>query len=113
MADESGFSRRTFVGAGAATVATLAVSDLLHISSAIASTGPKSGIGYFSRFGVTDKLIKDTLGAALSKGGEYADIFFQHRVTNNMVLEDGSVNRAFANVGLGVGVRVVRGDQTG
>jgi TldD protein len=113
MADQSGFSRRTFVGAGAATLATFAVSDLLNISSAIAAGGPTSGIGYFARFGVTEKLIKETLGAALSKGGEYADIFFQHRVTNNMVLEDGSVNRAFANVGLGVGVRVVRGDQTG
>ena len=113
MADQSGFSRRTFVGAGAATVATLAMSDLLNISSAIASSGPTAGIGYFSRFGVTEKLIKDTLAAALSQGGEYADVFFQHRVTNNMVLEDGAVNRAFANVGLGVGVRVVRGDQTG
>ena len=30
-----------------------------------------------------------------------------------MSLEDGAVNRASANVQLGVGVRVVKGDQTG
>ncbi|MGZ5472550.1 MAG: TldD/PmbA family protein, partial [Thermoanaerobaculia bacterium] len=47
------------------------------------------------------------------KGGDYADVFFQHRVTNNLGLEDGAVNRASANVGLGVGVRVLKGDQTG
>ena len=113
MADRSEISRRTFVGASAATLAAVAVSDLFHISSVLASTGPAPGVGYFARFGVTEALIKNTLSAALSKGGDYADVFFQHRVTNNMGLEDGSVNRAYANVALGVGVRVVRGDQTG
>jgi len=53
------------------------------------------------------------LSAALSQGGDYADLFFQHRVAHNFVLEDGSVNRAFKGTELGVGVRVVKGDQTG
>ena len=113
MADESGVSRRTFIGASAAALATIAVTDPFGVTSALYADGPISGINYFTRFGVTEKLIRDTLAAALSKGGDYADVFFQHRVTNNMALEDGSVNRAFSNVGLGVGVRVVRGDQTG
>ena len=113
MAEDSGLTRRTVIGAGAAALATVAVSDLFHISSALAETGPTPGVGYFARFGVTDKLIRDTLGAAMSKGGDYADVFFQHRVTNNLGLEDGAVNRASANVGLGVGVRVVKNDQTG
>ena len=113
MADNSGITRRTVISAGAAAVTAVAVSDLFSFSDVLASTGPTDGIGYFGRFGVTDKLIKDTLGAAMSKGGDYADVFFQHRVSNNMGLEDGAVNRAFANVALGVGVRVVKGDQTG
>src|SRR6185436_4630976 len=113
MAEESGISRRTVIGAGAAALATVAVSDLLNVSSVFAKTGPTEGVGYFSRFGVTEKLIRDTMGAALSKGGDYADVYFQHRVTNSMSLEDGLVNRASSNVGLGVGVRVIKGDQTG
>jgi TldD protein len=113
MADDSGLTRRTLIGAGAAAIASVAVSDLLDLTSVLAKTGPTPGIGYFSRFGVTEKLVRDTLSAALSKGGDYADVFFQHRVTNNLALEDGEVNRAFANVGLGVGVRVVKNDQTG
>jgi TldD protein len=113
MAEDSGLTRRTLIGAGAAALATVAVSDLFHISSALAETGPTTGVGYFSRFGVTEKLIRETLSAAMSKGGDFADVFFQHRVTNNLALEDGAVNRASANVGLGVGVRVVKNDQTG
>ena len=75
--------------------------------------GAAGGIQYFSRFGVTEALIAEALSAALSRGGDYADVFFQHRVTNDLALEDGAVNRAFATVELGVGVRVVKGDQTG
>jgi TldD protein len=75
--------------------------------------GPQSGIGYFARFGVTEAMIAQALGAALSRGGDYADVFFQHRVSNDLTLEDGAVNRAHSSVSLGVGVRVVKGDQTG
>jgi TldD protein len=114
MADESsGLTRRTVIGAGAAALASVAVSDLFNISSAFAKNGPTTGIGYFARFGVTEQLIRGTLASALSKGGDYADVFFQHRVSNQLSLEDGAVNKATANVALGVGVRVVRGDQTG
>jgi TldD protein len=113
MAEESGISRRTVIGAGAAAIAVASVSELFNFSSLLAAEGPTPGIGYFARFGVTQKLIHDTLAAALSKGGDYSDVFFQHRVSNSMSLEDGAVNRANTNVGLGVGVRVVKGDQTG
>ena len=75
--------------------------------------GPTLGPTYFSAFGVDEKLLREALSAALSRGGEYADLFFQHRVGHNFVLEDGSVNRAFKGTELGVGVRVVKGDQTG
>jgi TldD protein len=75
--------------------------------------GPSEGIGYFGRFGVTERMIAQTLATALARGGEHADVFFQHRVGSDVGLEDGAVNRAHATVELGVGVRVVKGDQTG
>ncbi len=73
----------------------------------------REGIGYFARFGVTEAMIAETLATALSHGGDHADAFFQHRVYSDVGLEDGEVNRAHAAVELGVGVRVVKGDQTG
>ncbi|MGB8929720.1 MAG: metallopeptidase TldD-related protein [Anaeromyxobacteraceae bacterium] len=70
-------------------------------------------IGYFSRFGVTERMIAEALSAALARGGDFADVFFQHKIGADLALEDGAVNRAYASVELGVGVRVVKGDQTG
>jgi hypothetical protein len=73
----------------------------------------REGIGYFERFGVTERLLREALSAALSRGGDFADVFFQHLVETDLGLEDGAVNRGYASVELGVGVRVVKGDQTG
>ena len=114
MPDNPGMSRRKLIGLGAATVAATALPDaLFRLSTAAAAAGPTDGIGYFARFGVTEKMLRDGLAAALSRGAEYADLFFQHRVSNSFGLEDGEVNRAYTNVDLGVGVRAVKGDQTG
>jgi len=77
------------------------------------SGAARTGIGYFDRFGVTERMLREALSAALSRGGDFADVFFQHRVETDLALEDGAVNRGFASVELGVGVRVVKGDQTG
>ncbi len=74
---------------------------------------PSAKITYFARFGVDEKMIRSALAAALARGGDYADVFFQHKVSSVMALEDGEVNRAYASADLGVGVRVVKGDQTG
>jgi TldD protein len=70
--------------------------------------------GYFEReFGITDALCRKVLAAALARGGDYADLYFEHTIGNWIVLEDGKVSRAFSDVGLGVGIRTVKGDQVG
>ncbi len=70
-------------------------------------------IQYFSRFGITERMLRETLAAALSRGGDFADVYIEHKISNDLGLEDGAVNRAYASVELGAGVRVVKGDQTG
>lgn len=50
---------------------------------------------------------------ALSKGGDFADLFFEHTIANFVYLEDGKVNQAYGSVALGVGIRTVKGDQVG
>lgn len=70
--------------------------------------------GYFEReFGITDALCRKVLAEALAKGGDYADLFFEHTIQNWLGLEDGKVNRAYSQVALGVGIRTVKGDQVG
>lgn len=66
-----------------------------------------------SHFGVSVEDLKKVLAAALEKGGDYADLYFQHTKNNQISLRDGEVNRAASNVDYGVGIRTVAGDQTG
>jgi TldD protein len=110
------YSRRGVVKLGALGLAAVSVGDLLGCAT-VPSAGPSLAGGdrirYFSRFGIDEALIRETLAAALGSGGDRADVFFQHRVMNSLSLEDGAVNRANATVQLGAGVRVVKGDQQG
>jgi len=66
-----------------------------------------------SRFSVTEADLLKVITEALSKGGDYADIFFEHTFSNSLSLRDGEVNRASSNIDFGAGIRVVCGDQTG
>lgn len=64
-------------------------------------------------FGVDETMLRKVLAAALERGGDYADLFFEHSYRNSIGLQDGAVNRASSNIDFGMGVRVLAGDQTG
>jgi TldD protein len=53
------------------------------------------------------------LAVALSRGGEYADLFFEYRAGGGFSYDEGLLKAASRSVSVGVGVRVVRGDATG
>jgi TldD protein len=53
------------------------------------------------------------LGVALSRGGEYADLFFEYRAAGGFSYDEGILKAASRGVSVGVGVRVQRGDATG
>ena len=70
--------------------------------------------GYFaSEFGIDERLCGNLLDIALSSGGDFADLFFEHTVSNWLILEDNSVNKSQTTITLGVGIRTVNGDQVG
>ncbi|MDR3338965.1 MAG: TldD/PmbA family protein [Candidatus Symbiothrix sp.] len=66
-----------------------------------------------AHFNVNESDLRKVLAVALEKGGDYADLFFEHTFSNSLVLQDGAVNRAGSNIDYGVGIRVVSGDQQG
>jgi len=66
-----------------------------------------------AHFKVTTEDLQKIVYEALAKGGDYADLFFEHTINSGISLRDGEVNRASSNIDFGVGVRVVVGDQTG
>ena len=64
-------------------------------------------------FGIDEADLKKVLAAALEKGGDYADLYFEHAFNNSLGLRDGEVNSTFSGIDYGMGVRVLSGDQTG
>jgi len=64
-------------------------------------------------FGIDEADLKKVLATALEKGGDYADLFFEHAFNNSLGLRDGEVNSTFSGIDYGMGVRVLSGDQTG
>ena len=59
------------------------------------------------------ELCRKLLETALSRGGEYADLFFEYRASGSLSFEEGITRSASRGVSLGLGVRVQRGDATG
>lgn len=60
-----------------------------------------------------DALLDEVLAAALSRGGDFADVFAEHRRGRTLRLEDRDVEEITSEVDLGAGVRVVVGEQVG
>ena len=106
-------SRRSFLKTTATAVAATVAAPVV-LPRGWYSLARADKLGYFeSEFGITDSLCQKVLAKALSKGGDFADLFFEHTIDNTLVLEDGKVNRAFSDVSLGVGIRTVKGEQAG
>lgn len=74
---------------------------------------PTIDTSFFRLFGAGEQEARRILDAALSKGGDYADIFFEHTVSNDLSLRDGEVNSVRSHIDFGAGIRVLKGDRTG
>lgn len=68
---------------------------------------------FSNKFNITIPDIDSLLGAALSRGGDYADLYFEYTVLNSLSLEEQIIKSANRSVRLGVGVRVISGERTG
>ncbi len=74
---------------------------------------PSPSASWFARFGIDPATCRRVLAAATAHGADDADLYFEHTVSTSIGLSDRTVNRAHTSVDLGVGVRVVVGDQVG
>src|SRR5215470_16915512 len=68
---------------------------------------------FFEKYNLTVSDVEAYLSEALSRGGDYADLYFEYRVNHSIVLEEQIVKSATKGVNLGVGVRVISGEKTG
>ncbi|HVU04072.1 MAG TPA: metallopeptidase TldD-related protein [Polyangiaceae bacterium] len=63
--------------------------------------------------GIDADVCRKLLGIALSRGGDYGDLFFEYRASGSLSFEEGITRSAARGTSVGLGVRVQRGDATG
>jgi TldD protein len=68
---------------------------------------------FADRYGLTPTRLERLLGAAAGGPIDYADVYLEHQVGEELVLEDGAVKRASRTLSQGAGVRAQAGVRTG
>src|SRR5215813_8873837 len=67
---------------------------------------------FADRFGLTQPRLEALVGSAASRV-DYADVFIEYQIAEELVLEDGAVKRASRTISQGGGIRAQAGVRTG
>jgi TldD protein len=68
---------------------------------------------FFQKYGLNPADLEKYLSAALSAGGDYADLYFEYVTTTSLSLDESMIKSAAQGISAGCGVRVVTGERTG
>ena len=68
---------------------------------------------YLDIFKVSEGQLKTLTDTALSHGGDFCDLYFEHTTFFNLLLKDGVVSSGGFHTDFGVGIRVLKGEKTG
>jgi TldD protein len=59
------------------------------------------------------EVLRRLLEACLSRGGEFAEIYYERTIANSISLDENKISSATRGLDMGVGFRVLQGEQTG
>ena len=68
---------------------------------------------FFHKYGLNPPDVERYLAAALSAGGDYADLYFEYMTSTSLSLDESMVKSASQGISAGCGVRVIAGERTG
>ncbi|MCA1558227.1 MAG: hypothetical protein LC731_06780, partial [Acidobacteria bacterium] len=105
--------RRDFMVKSSLALAAVAASDLWLDSIVRGETMPTNPSVLGTYFQVTKEEMSKLLTTTLSKGADFADLFFEYRITSLLIFEEDKVKSARRGIISGVGIRAIRGDQVG
>ena len=97
--------RREFLALGLKGGAVLALSPLLFHGCAPGQAPVRPVLPLEDLNGIIRR--------ALAKGGEFGEVYVEHRVSRSILLEEGKFKSAVFGISQGAGVRVISGDKTG
>jgi len=103
----SDIPRRRFLELGLKGGIVLAAAPSLLRSALAADPSPSALMT------VDPGLLDRTIRRALEKGGEFADVYLEHRISRTILMEEGKFKSAVFGISQGAGVRVIAGDKTG
>jgi len=93
-----------FKGGMAVASAPMLLESLLHGQVQAQASSPMA---------IDPTLLQKTIGKALEKGGEFADVYVENRISRTIVMEESKFKSATFGIIRGAGVRVISGDKTG
>ena len=68
---------------------------------------------FFEHYGLAERDLEHYLAAALSAGGDYADLYFEYLSSTSLMVDESMVKSASQGISAGCGIRVVSGERTG
>jgi len=68
---------------------------------------------FFEHYGLSHRDLERYLGAALSAGGDYADLYFEYLSSTALTVDESMIKSASQGISAGCGIRVVSGERTG
>lgn len=103
----SDIPRRKFIGLGIkGGLALAAAPALLEYLSSCAQL-PSAGIG------VDRSILDKVIAHALKKGGDFAEVYIENRISRQIIMEESKFKSGLYGVSQGAGVRVICGKKTG
>jgi len=64
-------------------------------------------------FTVSKEEMQKLINLAMARGGDHADLFFEYNISSSLSMEEDMVKDVSRNISLGMGVRVIKGEQIG
>jgi TldD protein len=77
------------------------------LSSCSTGTAPASGLA------IDKSVLNQVIAKALEKGGDFADVYIENRVSRQIVMEESKFKSGLYGISQGAGVRVISGNKTG
>jgi TldD protein len=106
-------NRRTFLRrGGVGLVATLSSGFWYDMLAKGLAPYPSPTL-FEERFGISHEDMSRVLQIALSKGGDFSELFFEYKILNSVRMEEDIIKDSSESITLGVGIRVLKGQQTG
>jgi TldD protein len=70
-------------------------------------------LAYIDHFGLTDGDLQKILDIALSRGGNFAEIYCEYKINSFINMEEDLIKETVESISLGMGIRVISGEKTG